>query len=324
MRPLYIAIASLFFLISCENSGKKDISLLPKSVGNLNTLQVITPNELWNGAVGEEIRNYFAAAVDGLPQEEPLFSMNQMPPATYTDFARTYRLYLHINIGKVNKFSIEKDVSAKPQTGAYITATSTEGLIKLLEEHHKEIIAAFHATEITENQRRISVSMMKLDSLNNKMGVTMRIPSAYHVAKATDSFFWIRKELKQGTTNILVYEVPLSMIGKDSSVVAEIIKIRDSIGSKLLPVEDDDEFITEDAYAPYLFKTTIDGKPAFRTKGTWEVRNAWMGGPFLNYAIKDEANNRYLIIEGFTHAPSVAKRDLQFELEAILTSAIIK
>lgn len=114
------------------------------------------------------------------------------------------------------------------------------------------------------------------------------------------------------------------MIKSDSTAVADIIKIRDSIGSRLLPVEDDGQFITEDAYAPYLFKSKIDGKFAYETKGTWEVKGAWMGGPFINYAVRDEKNNRYLILEGFTYAPSVAKRNLQFELESILRTAKIE
>jgi len=156
------------------------------------------------------------------------------------------------------------------------------------------------------------------------MGVSLQIPSAYRIAKATDSFFWLRKDLKDGTTNILVYEVPLSMITNDTTAVGDIIKIRDSIGSRLLPVEDDGQFITEDAYAPYLYKTKIDGKFAYETKGTWEVKDDWMGGPFVNYAVRDEKNNRYLILEGFTYAPAVAKRDLQFELESILNSAKIE
>ena len=91
-----------------------------------------------------------------------------------------------------------------------------------------------------------------------------------------------------------------------------------------LPVEDDGRFITEEAYAPFLFTAEIDGKPAYETKGTWEVKNQYIAGPFLNYAVRDEANNRYLILEGFTYAPSVEKRDLQFELESILKSAKIE
>ncbi len=324
MKPLYILFLSLFVLISCNENGKRDRSLLPPSVGNINVLQVVTPNDLWNGVVGEAIRNNFAAPTDGLPQDEPLFSMNQMPPAAFTDFARSNRLFLYATLGEEDKVSIATDEYAQPQTGAIISATSEEKLVELINKNASRIIEAFHKTEITEKQRRISISPMNTDSLWNVMKVSLKLPSAYRIAKATDSFFWFRKDLKDGTTNILVYEVPLNMIQNDTTAVGDIIKIRDSIGSRLLPVEDEGLFITEDAYAPYLFKTKIDGKFAYETKGTWEVKDEWMGGPFLNYAIRDEKNNRYLILEGFTYAPSVAKRDLQFELEAILTSAKIK
>ena len=293
-------------------------------MGNINTLQVVTPNKLWNGAVGEEIRTHFAAPTDGLPQDEPLFSMNQMPPETYTGFARKYRLVLYVTIGEEEKVELKKNAYSKPQTLAFVSAKTEEGLINLIKENQERIINAFHASEIAERQRRTSVSLMKLDSLKEVMGVTLKIPSAYHIAKATNEFYWIRKELKSGTTNIIIYEVPLDMINKDSTTVGNIIKMRDSLGGKHLPVEDDGRFITEEAYAPFLFTTEIDGKPAYETKGTWEVKNQFIAGPFVNYAVRDEANNRYLILEGFTYAPSVEKRDLQFELESILKSAVIE
>lgn len=314
----------LFFLFTCNESGKKDTSYLPKSLGNINTLQVITPNDLWNSGVGEEIRTHFAAPADGLPQDEPLFSMNQMPPETYTGFARKYRLVLYVTLGEEEKVELKKNAYSKPQTLVFVTAKTEGDLIRLIGENQTGIIKAFLASEITERQRRTRVSLMKLDSMEAIMGVTLKIPSAYHIAKATDEFYWIRKELKSGTTNIIIYEVPLDMINKDSTTVGNIIRMRDSIGGKHLPVEDDGRFITEEAYAPFLFTTEIDGKPAYETKGTWEVKNQYIAGPFVNYAVRDEANNRYLILEGFTYAPSVEKRDLQFELESILKSAVIK
>jgi hypothetical protein len=46
-----------------------------------------------------------------------------------------------------------------------------------------------------------------------------------------------------------------------------------------------------------------------------------MGGPFVNYAIQDKARNRYVILEGFIHSPSLDKRDNMFELDAILKTA---
>lgn len=291
------------------------------SLGNINTLQVITENELWNGDVGEEIRKYFAAPVDGLPQEEPLFSMNQMPPSTYTDFARKYRTFLHVSIGDSSAVSIKRNPFAKPQTGAFIVGRTKEEVMQLLEQNHERIIAAFKASEIIEKQKRIRNSLKKLDTLEARMGIRLQVPSAYRTALETEDFFWYRKALKSGETNIIVYEVPLSYIQSDSTVVNDIIKIRDLIGGDYMPVEEGGKFITEEAYAPYLFTTEIDGHFAYETKGIWEVKTQWMGGPFLNYAVKDTVKNRYLILEGFVYAPATSKRDLQFELEAILRSA---
>ena len=325
MRSLSIVLFSLFItLTSCNESGIRDKSLLPSSVGNINALQIVTPNDLWNGEVGEAIRNNFAAPTDGLPQDEPIFSMNQMPPDAFDGFARSNRLFLYVVLSDEDKVSIAENEYAKPQAGAVIKATSEEKLVELINKNSAKIIEMFKTSEIKERQKRTAISLMKTDSLSKKMGVSLKVPSAYRIAKASDNFFWLRKDLKDGTTNILVYEVPLTMITNDTTAVADIIKIRDSIGSMLLPVEDDGQFITEDAYAPYLFKTSIDGKFAYETKGTWEVKGAWMGGPFINYAVRDEKNNRYLILEGFTYAPSVGKRDLQFELESILRTATIQ
>jgi hypothetical protein len=323
MKTVYIALISLVVLSACGNSSDAKKYKQP-SLGNINSLQIITSNEFWNDSLGEVIRNRFAAPTPGLPQDEPLFSMNQMPPETFSGFTKTYRLFLQATIGDKDTIAIKKNVFAKPQVGAVIMAKTQEGLIQLLEEHSDAIIEAFKVSEIKERQRRTKKSRLKLDSLPAAFGVTLQIPSAYRISKSTEDFYWIRKELESGNTNIIIYEVPLETIPRDSSAINAIINMRDAIGIKNLPVEDDGQFITEEAYAPYLFITEIDGKFTYETKGTWEVKNQWMAGPFVNYAILDEANNRYLILEGFTYAPSVAKRDLQFELESILKSAKIK
>jgi hypothetical protein len=320
MKILRIALAGLVFaLTSCENSGDNNAYLL-KSLGNINTLQVIIENDLWNGEVGEEIRNYFAAPVDGLPQDEPLFSMNQMPPSTYTDFARKYRTFLHVTIGDTTGVAIKDNPYAKPQIGAFIVGKDAADIKRLLEKNYQQIISAFKASEILEKQRRIKISLKKTDSLKKFFGISMRLPSAYRSAMETEDFIWYRKALKSGETNIIVYQVPLGLIRSDSTSVADIITIRDSIGGDYMPVEEGGRFITEEAYAPYIFKTKINNRFAYETKGIWEVKTQFMGGPFINYAVRDSINNRYVILEGFVYAPATSKRDLQFELEAILRS----
>ena len=58
----------------------------------------------------------------------------------------------------------------------------------------------------------------------------------------------------------------------------------------------------------------------FETRGTWEVKGDFMGGPFLNYIVKDTINKRILFIDGFIFSPSQRKRDNIVEIEAIIKS----
>lgn len=101
--------------------------------------------------------------------------------------------------------------------------------------------------------------------------------------------------------------------------------MRDSIGNLYISgTEPNTNMITEEAYAPYLSKITLDGKEAYETKGTWELRNDFMAGPFINYAIIDKKYNRILVLEGLCYAPSKEKRDLMHELESIIKSVAIE
>ena len=103
-----------------------------------------------------------------------------------------------------------------------------------------------------------------------------------------------------------------------------IIPMRDAIGEKYIPGSREGMYmITEAAYTPRTIQTEILGNKAFETRGKWEVKNDFMAGPFLNYAIIDEKNERLLVVEGFTYAPSVNKREFLFELEAIAKSLVI-
>ena len=323
MKSIYIAFLCLLFVAtSCNDGSKSKSTYRPDSVGNINSLQIVTPEELWNGEVGETIREYFAAPADGLPQDEPLYSMVQMKPSSFTDFAQRYRIFLHATLSDSTNFSLKKNSFAKPQTGAFLTAPTTGELIALIKENQEQIKAAFYASEIKEKQKRIRLSLRKLDTLQKEFGVNLKEPTAYRVAKSGGDYYWLRKNIEAGTTNIFIYEAPLSAISKDSTM-ADIINVRNTIGAALLPVEDGSKFITEAAYSPFLFNAELDGKQTYITKGTWEITDAYMAGPFVNYAVRDEVNDRWLIIEGFTYAPSEEKRDLQFELEAIIKSAKI-
>lgn len=322
MKNILFLAVFLFLLVGCNDSEEGNKQILTDSNGNINNVSVIVDNEKWEGFIGEALRNNLAAPVDGLPQEEPLFSLNQMPPEAFTGFVRKNRLFVKIESGKEANFRIYKDPFAYPQSGVLISGQNNQEIIEQINEHSGRIIATFKNTEIREKQRRIKKSLKDDTKLKEEFGVSLKFPSAYRYAVEENDFYWIRKDIPKGMMEIMIYEVPMHTIEKDTNIISNIIEMRDSIGRTHIPGPvEGSHMITEEAYAPYLFHSQVDGKFAYETRGTWEVKNAFMAGPFLNYAVRDSVNNRYIILEGFAFSPATAKRDNMFELEAILRSA---
>ena len=315
----------IFSVILCACTTKNDKKYLPDSVGAMNSLYLVMDNELWNGEVGDELRKYFAAPVDGLPWEEPLFSIQQMPGEIFSGFTRNSRNILVVSKDSTARYGVKDNLYAKPQKVAVVEAPTEDSLIQLIQKHAPDLVALYKAHDIKENQRRMKRSLNKENKLEETFGISLTMPSVYSTSKQEGNFIWMERQIPKGTMNIIVYELPLRAIPTDSTRVDAIIKMRDSIGEKHIPGRDEGTYmITEKAYAPYVFDAKLDGKEAIETRGMWEVKGFFMAGPFLNYIVKDEANNRLLVLEGFTFAPSTSKRNYMFELEAILKSLKIK
>lgn len=326
MRHFLLLSLVLIAFFSCKEETKKEReAMLPDSSGNLCVLQVVVANDLWDGEIGETIRGIFAVPIDGLPQEEPLFSIRQMPPNAFDGFSQKNRIFIYIQLQDSTHFRPATNHYAKPQKGYFISAPTPQEVAAVIEKNAEEMLNALYKTEIAEKQRRMSLSLLDVSSVEEKLKVTFKIPSAYRIAKLTDDFAWLRKDIRTGTTNLMIYEMPLDAFDNQETLVRDLIRMRDSIGEMHIEGPRPGSYmITEDAFAPFVFESEVDGHFAFESKGTWEVKHDFMAGPFVNYIIKDEPNNRILVMEGFTFAPSIAKRDYQFELEAIIKSAKIR
>ena len=325
MKNLILAVFVALIFLACNEGDAKKKKYVSESSGKINNLTVVVDNILWEDNVGEAIRNVLASPLEGLPQEEPIFSLSQMPPQVFSGFAAKNRTVLKIEKGNSGATSIMNDVYARPQTVVVVSGQTNEEIIDQLNTNAQKIVDVFKKTEISEQQRRISLSLFDDAPIAKKLGVSLDFPSAYRIAIEEDRFFWIRKDIRTGTMDLLIYQVSHEAIRKGDSAVSDIVKLRDSIGKQYIQGRLEGAYMgTEDAYAPYFFETIIDNKPTFETKGIWDVKNDFMAGPFINYAIEDELNKRYIVIEGYVFAPSVEKRDYIFELESIIRSAKIK
>ena len=100
---LFLFVSLLLF--SC----KKENDQVPrKTTGKINTISVIIDDQLWNGEIGDSLRNKFASPVIGLPQEEPLFNINQYPVKLLEGFMTDTRAIIVVKKAAENKFEIKK------------------------------------------------------------------------------------------------------------------------------------------------------------------------------------------------------------------------
>lgn len=325
MKALYTILFCVLLLACGDKKAEDNTTYLPASNGNLNTISIVADNIVWEGQVGEKIRNIFAAPLTGLPTEEPIFNMRQIPTQVFDGFAARSRIVLKIEKGNIESTTkIVNEAFAKPQTVAVVGGKTDKDIIAQLEENKAKIIDAFTKEEVKEKQRRIKLSLLDDTVLENKLGITINMPSAYRISKAEDDFFWVRKNLSNTKTmELMFYEVPFQSISIGDSTIVDIVKMRNEISKSKIPGEDGIYMEVEDAYAPSMFKTIIDNKPAYEVRGMWVMKGFTMAGPFITYAIEDKVNNRYLIADGYVYAPSLEKRDYIFELESIIKSITI-
>ncbi len=311
---------------SCNDGPKK--TYRPESIGAINSVGVVIENNLWEGPVGDKIREHFAAPVVGLTWDEPVFSLEQMPQKVFTGTTRYRRAVLFVDIDTVNVAHMKSDLYAAPQRIGVIKGRTQEEIIENIDSHADEFIAAIKEMELDETQRRFLRSLNKDRLLEEKFGVTFRLPSIYKLGKQEDNFVWIDREIQKGSMNIIAYQIPFNSLNNDSTLGVDFIRMRDSIGEKYIPGPDMKDkktyMTTEDAFAPHFFQTEIDGHQAMEVRSIWDMENYPMAGPFVTFVIDDEKNDRKLVVEGFTFAPATNKRDYMFELEAILRTIEFK
>jgi hypothetical protein len=306
----------IIFVTACKEQKTK-LRYLPDSNAKINHLTVVMPEKSWAGALGNKTRTLLESPYEGLPFDEPQFTLKYLPPKVFSGFARNSRNILWFVKDSLARFQLWEDMMAQPQTVAKVSGEDDDVQAYFLEENIDLFKAVLTEKERKEKIRRIKKSLTKARDLQKRFNISLVYPTAYKTVKDTTNFVWIQKDIPKGHMNLIAYSLPFSAL--KGNVKKRIPEIRDSIGKAYIPGRLKGSYmITEKAYRPYYYKTQKQGRLTYLTKGTWEVANDFMAGPFVNYMIKDTLRKRWMVIEGFVFAPASSKRDQMFELNTIL------
>ena len=316
----YACIILLFALFACQENGQNDAAILPSMTGGLNEIVIVLEEHLWQGDIGDSLRSVLGAEVQGIPWQESIFDLVQIPPKAYTRIFQTHRNLLFFEKDKKSSVGFQENTNAKGQLMAMVTYQNTEELKVLLKQYASVIAHRFQEQEKARLRNQI-VPQTGLEKVFQKHEIELNIPKDFSLVLDANDFTWIEyspkdKEIIQG---VFIYEIN----PKTPFTTRQLLAQRDSLTRQYVQGEITGSYMAVEIqhYQPCIKYTECMGYNALEIKGLWKMQNAFMGGPFITHFIKDTTNNRILAIEGFLFNPGEDKRDKMQLLQLVLESA---
>ena len=148
----FLLLLTAIAIISCNSKETKPVN---ETSGKTNEVSVIIDDQLWNGEVGDSMRNKFASPVLGLPQEEPVFTLNQYPVKLLEGFMTNSRNIIMVKKEARSQFRIENNEYANPQIVVHISGETVQEILDTIQNNDSLIIAKIKKSEIKVFQEKI-------------------------------------------------------------------------------------------------------------------------------------------------------------------------
>jgi len=339
MKKILFYLIIPFYFLSCDHSNT---STKPAHSGAAGEIIVVTPDSVWNNGIDSIMSSVFRYYLPMLPQPEEAFNILHYTPQQFSMIIERHRNIFMISIdpkqidGKA-RFEMIKDKWAKNQLVLDVKAKSTDEAVALFAKNGSDIISLINKKENERLSNLFSAYPAKpvMKIVKKKFDIDIIFPQGFQVAKDSTDFLWLKREKSRNLSgnmyyiiqNLVIYTSPYD---SDSSFSdASLLKVRDQFVKK----------IPGDAYGSYMTTVysfedmnlypegqdvTIDGNYGRFIRGLWNMKNDFMGGPFISLSTYDEANQRIITIEGDIFAPKFGKREYLRELESILFSLRFK
>lgn len=323
IRTMILAVIAVA-AVSC--SGQKSTkALLPNVSGKAGEVIVVANKGEWDGLLGSTIRDNLACDCDYLPQSEPLYTLVNITPATFTNIFKIHRNLLLYNINAqipTPGVVFKSDVWSHPQCVIQVNAVDEEQANELTLENMDKILAFIEQAERDRviNNAKLYEERSIRPVVEAMTGGALAIPSGYKIKKSTEDFLWLAYESTYIYQDIFVYKYPATQSADEFSQ-ANIIGYRNSVLQANVPGMFDNTYMTTSTYAePRVTYMKYKGREFAETRGLWEVANDFMGGPFVSHSFYSQDGEDIIVLEAFVYAPRYDKRHYLRQVESILYS----
>ena len=327
-KAFYALLFLTSILISCDFiNASKDQKILPSSSGKYGEVLVVVDTIYENSEIGDQLREIFNQAMPALPQQETQFRMATVAPKDFKSILKRSRNVLQLKIKPKSKtaIQIQKDVWAKGQLLIDIVASSRQKAISILEKNKQRLRDFFNEEELKRLQKQYRKSPLKklMDTIRQELQVEILIPPGYVKMSSDDNGIWLKKEKTVGQHQVMqgvaIYMIPYA----DSSfTTSNMIFERNKFCKEHIQGNRENSFmgVYED-FQPLKKEISLNGKYAQEYRGLWNMKNDFMGGPFIHYSFLNHKGDKIIHLDGFVFAPKFNKREYLRELEAIMRTA---
>lgn len=318
---LFLPALLIAVIFACSGGGTH----MHKNItGNAGEMVVVISKESWESAPGKLIRETLAQPHPGLPQDEPLFDIIDVPHAAFKDIFRSTRNIIQTSISPntdTEGITFTDDVWAYPQATVQINAKNADNFIRIFNENSEKIISYFLAAE----RERLTINYEKYyekavyNVLEKDFKVTMKVPPGFVIAKQDKDFIWYKFESPDISQGIILYTFPY--VSDSAFQESYQLRIRDSLLKIHVPGPAEGSYMSTEKRLEQM--NTVfehDGNYAAEMRGLWRVENDFMGGPYISLAALDAANQRVVNAFGYVYAPSKNKRNFLRQVEAMIYS----
>ncbi len=357
-RRLPILAAFLALLLGAGCSSVTDYK--PPAVGKTAEIVVVTDSASWSGVVGDALRDALGYEMRTFPQPTPSFTLRLQPlsdfalsgirrqngvvfAAALDDTTATAR-FIRARLDSTGAAALQAggqgiitrpDLWMRDQLVVYATAPTDSALAAQIRAAGPRLRAGFNALarkrttdDMFEKARQTDVEETLLDD----HGFAVNIQHDYFIVQDTTfvtpdglraGFVRFRRIPGDTWRDLFIYyedDPRFTRLHPDS-----VRAVRNRLTEEFVQGVHPGSYITIEDRAPDLRPIVADtvglgGRFAIETRGTWRMTGDAMGGPFVSYALYDEDQGRFYLIDGAIYAPRYTipeKREFLRQMEAI-------
>lgn len=303
---------------------KSTATLLPSVSGKAGEVIIVMDRENWEGSLGADTRELLASDCPFLAQREPLYNLVNVSPNGFADLFKIHRNIVLFNINPqldTTGVFYKHNVWANTQVVVQVSAYDSEGAQKILKDNGKTIISAIEQAE----RDRVIINTLKYEErtiapeVEARFGGAMHFPSSYKLKLAKDDFMWIADDKQYVYQDVFIYRYPAE---KNHPFTSDnIIRHRNEMLKKYVPGMFENTYMTtSEFFTPQIEYMRYRGIHFVQTRGMWEVKNDFMGGPFVSHSFYTPDGKDIMVLEAFVYAPRYDKRQYLRQVESLLYS----